>query len=392
MQRRKIKHLSTIQRPFALGITRAYITTSTDAINVLAGLLPLHIRTEEEAARQMLIQLHKPIAFAEENFTSEEYETKLTSDSIHPADYGVGIRLHVPPTEYRSPSSIVIYTDGSKIEGNVGSAFAVLQENSVIAQWKGHLANNNSVFQGEAVAIAQAIRYLLTHQILKATIKSDSLSAIYAISNPEHPSKIIRDIQQDLRKYQRHDIHLAWIKAHMGEYGNEVADTLAKEAAFGIAAEQIHIPWPHSHLKSALRLKAISKWQEEWDYSTTGRRTYYHISYITQDRCCGNPHLTRYISGHGPFPLYFERFKISDSSFCTCGELGSPEHYLEKCPLTEGLHIRFPSQNRQAFCKFLIKQRHLINKINKVMEKVKGLGITCARCSIHRHNVLMQST
>ncbi|XP_035214162.1 cytochrome P450 2U1-like [Stegodyphus dumicola] len=43
----------------------------------------------------------------------------------------------------------------------------------------------------------------------------------------------------------------------MGEYGNEVADTLAKEAAFGIAAEQIHIPWPHSHLKSALRLKAI---------------------------------------------------------------------------------------------------------------------------------------
>ncbi|XP_035232614.1 uncharacterized protein LOC118204395 [Stegodyphus dumicola] len=170
MQRRKIKHLSTIQRPFALGITRAYITTSTDAINVLAGLLPLHIRTEEEeAARQMLIQLHKPIAFAEENFTSEEYETKLTSDSIHPADYGVGIRLHVPPTEYRSPSSIVIYTDGSKIEGNVGSAFAVLQKNSVIAQWKGHLANNNSVFEGEAVAIAQAIRYLLTHQILKAT-------------------------------------------------------------------------------------------------------------------------------------------------------------------------------------------------------------------------------
>ncbi|XP_035230589.1 uncharacterized protein LOC118202514 [Stegodyphus dumicola] len=50
MRGRKVRHLSTIQRPFALSITRAYITTSTDAINALAGLLPLHIRVEKEAA------------------------------------------------------------------------------------------------------------------------------------------------------------------------------------------------------------------------------------------------------------------------------------------------------------------------------------------------------
>ncbi|KFM61114.1 Retrovirus-related Pol polyprotein from type-1 retrotransposable element R1 4, partial [Stegodyphus mimosarum] len=43
MQGRKIKQLYTIQRPFALGITRAYHTTSSNVLNVSAGLLPLHI-------------------------------------------------------------------------------------------------------------------------------------------------------------------------------------------------------------------------------------------------------------------------------------------------------------------------------------------------------------
>ncbi|XP_035229540.1 uncharacterized protein LOC118201531 [Stegodyphus dumicola] len=375
MQGRKVKHLSTIQRPFALSITRAYITTSSDSLNVLAGLLPLHIRTEEEAVRQLLVQLRRPITFDGEHYLPDDYEAKLKPFSIHPADYGVGVRLHIPPSVFRNSSSHVIYTDGSKIDDNVGSAFVAFRDNLPLAHWKGHLSMQNSVFQGEAVAIARAIRYLLTQNITQATINSDSLSVIHAIGNPEHSSPIIRDIQQDLRASPSFTIHIAWVKAHVGEYGNELADAYAKEAASGDADENISIPWPHSFLKRTLRLRAISKWQEEWDNSFTGRRTFYHLSYVSTDRCCGNAHLSRYISGHGPFPEFFARFGISDTNVCSCGELGSPEHYLANCPLTEGLHIRFPTQNRQAFCKLLVKQRHLIRKLNCVMEKVSSIGL-----------------
>ncbi|XP_035213748.1 uncharacterized protein LOC118187602 [Stegodyphus dumicola] len=238
----------------------------------------------------------------------------------------------------------------------------------------------NSVFQGEAVAIARAIRYLLTQNITQATINSDSLSVIHAIGNPEHSSPIIRDIQQDLRASPSFTIHISWVKAHVGEY-NELADVYAKEAASGDADENISISWPHSFLKRTLRLRAISKWQEEWDNSFTGRHTFYHLLYVSTDHCCGNAHLSCYISGHGPFPEFFARFGISDINVCSCGELGSPEHYLANCPLTEGLHIRFPTQNRQAFCKLLVKQRHLIRKLNCVMEKASSIGIDLCQVS-----------
>ncbi|XP_035211909.1 uncharacterized protein LOC118186033 [Stegodyphus dumicola] len=44
MGSREIKALSTIQRPFALNICKAYRTTATNAALVLTGLTPLHIK------------------------------------------------------------------------------------------------------------------------------------------------------------------------------------------------------------------------------------------------------------------------------------------------------------------------------------------------------------
>ncbi|XP_035224146.1 uncharacterized protein LOC118196789, partial [Stegodyphus dumicola] len=218
---------------------------------------PFCPETEEEAVRQLLVQLRRPITFDGEHYLPDDYEAKLKPFSIHPADYGVGVRLHIPPSVFHNSSSHVIYIDGSKIDDNVGSAFVAFRDNLPLAHWKGHLSMQNSVFQGEAVAIARAIRYLLTQNITQATINSDSLSVIHAIGNPEHSSPIIRDIQQDLRASPSFTIHIAWVKAHVGEYGNELADAYAKEAASGDADENISIPWPHSFLKRTLRLRAI---------------------------------------------------------------------------------------------------------------------------------------
>ncbi|KFM76600.1 hypothetical protein X975_22265, partial [Stegodyphus mimosarum] len=261
MQGRKVKHLNVIQRPFALGITRAYCTTSSDAINVLAGLLPLHIRVEEEAARQHILQLRKTVTFDDEVYSPEEYERNCCPLDVHPAAKGKGIYVTVNPNEYENNQShgLTVYTDGSKLDERVGCAYVARQQGNVIKKWKGQLRQYNSVFQSEAMAIAQAIHYLHTCQYSQATIKTDSLSTLYAIWNPDHSSKIIQEIQQALRNNQQYRVYLEWIKAHVGHEGNELADQLAKEATTEPINAQIVIPWPHSHLKRTLRLKAIGR-------------------------------------------------------------------------------------------------------------------------------------
>ncbi|XP_035232594.1 uncharacterized protein LOC118204371 [Stegodyphus dumicola] len=328
----------------------------------LAGLLPPHIRVEEEAARQHVLQLKRPVTFDEETYYPEDYETNVCPLNIHPAVKVKGVFVTINPTTTHRPGEFIMYTDGSRIDEKVGCAYVAMTHDTVNEQWKGQLRQNNSVFQSETVAIAKAIRYLHTHQHSHATIKTDSLSSLYAIWNPDHPSDIIQGIQKDLRENFPYRTKLEWIKAHAGHQGNELVDQLAKEAMTDPSSTQITIPWPHSFLKKTLRLKATGLWQSEWDSSATGWRTHYFIIYVDPSRNTANTQLVRFISGHGPFPEYFHKRSISHTSQCACGENGSPEHYLTSCPLTEGLHINLPQTNRQTFCKYMIKQRHLIKK------------------------------
>ncbi|XP_035209684.1 uncharacterized protein LOC118184140 [Stegodyphus dumicola] len=374
MQGRKIRHLSTVQRPFALNITKAYRPTSSSALNAVAGLLPLHIRIEEEAARQLVKQLKRPVTFDDELFLPEDFEPQATHLHIHPSTKGRGVRIKGITTVLEQPSDITVYTDGSKIDNKVGRAFIALCPPIIIHKWQGVLRDFNSIFQSEAIAMEQTIQYLQQKQIREATIQTDSLSVLHAINNAEHSSPTIASIQQRLRENNEQSYMLEWTKAHVGDYGNEMADSLAKDAALGGTSGPVNIPWPISHLKKSLRLHATSKWQEEWDQGETGRRTYYHLSYVDPGRTISNPQLIRYITGHGPFPEYFAKRGISETDICSCGEVGTPEHYVTTCPLTTGLHIPIPQTNRQAFCKFLIKQRHFIYKLTKVMDKLSALG------------------
>ncbi|XP_035227189.1 uncharacterized protein LOC118199436, partial [Stegodyphus dumicola] len=186
---------------------------------------------------------------------------------------------------------MTIYTDGSRLDERVGCAYVATKQDNAIEKWKGQLRQHNSVFQSEAVAIAQAIRYLHSHQHSHVTIKTDSLSSLYAIWNADHPSEIIQGIQRDLRSNPQYRTKLEWIKAHVGHYGNELADQLAKEATTDPPDAPIIIPWPHSYLKKTLRLRATGMWQNEWDQSTTGRRTHYFIGYVDTSRNVANAQL-----------------------------------------------------------------------------------------------------
>ncbi|KFM76920.1 Hypothetical protein in type-1 retrotransposable element R1DM, partial [Stegodyphus mimosarum] len=349
MQGRKVRHLASMQRPFLLNITKAFCTSPTNALNVLAGLPPLHLTVEREATYQLVAQLGRLATFQNETHDPKDFEIKLVRLQDHPAHHGEGVNVKIKQNINAAEDTTSYYTDGSRIDNSTGCAYVSIKNREQVGKWKGHLSPENSVFQSEAMAIARAIQEIIRQGQRDVTIFTDSLSSLHAILNPMHSSPLVAKIQRFLKDHSHLRIKLAWVKAHVGNVGNELADQLAKEAAQNIEAEEIQLSRPISWLKRRLIQAVNAKWQQVWDMGDTGRRAHYHLPKVNQDHLTANAQLVRFITGHGPFPAYFGKHGTADSDQCICGETGTPEHYVSACPLTAQWHLPIPETNTQAF-------------------------------------------
>ncbi|GBM64751.1 hypothetical protein AVEN_263278-1 [Araneus ventricosus] len=81
----------------------------------------------------------------------------------------------------------------------------------------------------EVIAIQQAVQYVRRNDLGQVKIISDSRSALMALSVVEEAREIISNIKEVIKEYKG-KITVTWIRAHMGNFGNERADQLAKEA------------------------------------------------------------------------------------------------------------------------------------------------------------------
>lgn len=53
------------------------------------------------------------------------------------------------------------------------------------------------------------------------------------------------------------------------------------------------------------------------------------------------------LTGHGPFPCYLNRLKITSSANCKCGNVGDADPYLFSCPLTSNYYLIKPLQQHE---------------------------------------------
>ncbi|GBO26262.1 hypothetical protein AVEN_72067-1 [Araneus ventricosus] len=83
-----------------------------------------------------------------------------------------------------------------------------------------------------------------------------------------------------------------------------------------------------------LKSTALSIWQDNWDNGETDRSTHDVVTSVSNKPVGWNREDIMFVTGHGPFPSYLQRFNLRTHDNCSCREKGDPIHYATKCRFT----------------------------------------------------------
>ncbi|KAJ5144461.1 reverse transcriptase [Penicillium atrosanguineum] len=249
---------------------------------------------------------------------------------------------------------LILYTDGSGIEGRIGAAAIVdLEEQHAHSQMGDD--STSTVYAAELHAIEMALALVLESKEpwakqaeIGLVIFADSQAALKALRRPRMPSGQVylagcldliwrlsgRGIRTELR----------WIPAHQGVIGNEIVDQHAKEAAREPDGPQN----PHNrHIRLAaatkrrVRNEAKIEWERTWAKETTSRPTRRLIGTPTKKtleywsglRKATASILMQLRTGRIGLGAYLSRINRRESARCDC-DLGNQTvtHILLECP------------------------------------------------------------
>ena len=212
-----------------------------------------------------------PLGIPSEQFNPTFYYIKISKDTLHPS---LALQSIISEGDFSGHQRI--FTDGSKMDSGVGSAFCVFNQNDLIFAWKATLCKKNSVYQAELTAIYETLKWISdSPQPLATQILIDSLSSLLALQNMETTDGLVARIKQLLQEiFTKVQIHFSWVRGHTGIQGNELADQLARVAAQDSSQLPIFVLFPTSFLKYKLPQKQQQDWQHHWDVINKGRYTH----------------------------------------------------------------------------------------------------------------------
>ncbi|GBN41999.1 hypothetical protein AVEN_93178-1 [Araneus ventricosus] len=96
------------------------------------------------------------------HFDHESYEQPSPPSTIHPALFSLEDRISHGGQVPSNRTPIEVYTDGSKINDQTGSAFCAIANEAITKAWKAKLSPANTVFQAEMLALKAAIEWANT--------------------------------------------------------------------------------------------------------------------------------------------------------------------------------------------------------------------------------------
>ncbi|GBM96342.1 hypothetical protein AVEN_182476-1 [Araneus ventricosus] len=239
-------------------------------------------------------------------------------------------------------AAFAIYTDGSKINSQVGAAFCTFGPDGD-GEHLYRLNDHCSVFQAELTALHQALRWKRSNWPSEHFhIFSDSLSSLKAINKLRPKNNLVEDV----RNLCDNSISLHWVKAHIGVAGNEAADRAAKRASEKPDID-IHLGVPERSFRTTLRKLLHAEWQIRWNTDRNGRFTQQLLKEVKPSRCISNTYISQLVTNHGLCPQYLKRFNLKNCN-CRCGEDTQDDvpHYVFSCPLTSHLRTSIKRDTR----------------------------------------------
>ncbi|GBO08685.1 hypothetical protein AVEN_125738-1 [Araneus ventricosus] len=182
----QIKRLHTIQRVFLIKLLRTYRTTTTQAVNVLSGIPPLHITIKMEYLRLKIWTCRsRRLDGVIHLFKLDKFE-KLSE-----------IPLNTRVLELRDKvqdSNFEVHTVGSKVDGGVRFSVCILHgeiQHKIICK---KLEPQNTVVQAELLALCEAVDWAIENKN-KINIYTDSRSSIETLKSYGSRSKFVISIK-----------------------------------------------------------------------------------------------------------------------------------------------------------------------------------------------------
>ena len=175
----------------------------------------------------------------------------------------------------------------------------------------------------------------------RATIYTDISLTIYSLKNPRNHKSLIHKIREKVIALEEHKwkIQLTWVKAHVGLYGNEIADKLAKEAATDRSLQACYDKIPKSVILNELRDESRAKWEIEWHNTNNGKVTKWFFPYVRdrlKTKLNVSSSFTAVLTGHVKTKAYLQRFHIIENSTCPCNKSEqSIDQLLYECDLVK---------------------------------------------------------
>ena len=220
-----------------------------------------------------------------------------------------------------------VYTDGSAVEavreGGGGVYIKYQEETANIRVPTGRISTN---FNAEAEALKAAALDLtqnLGRVKPKVVIFTDALSVLQTLQNPK--KKDLNELVTALIRLAGHRaVTLQWIPAHCGIQGNEIADSLAREAG---QLEQVESEITYADERTLIKSKLSRKWNQEHP-SYNQHDGYYSLERSEQVL------LFRLRTGHNRLNDHMYRvLRIGRSVMCPCNTAPmTSAHVLQECP------------------------------------------------------------
>lgn len=233
----------------------------------------------------------------------------------------------------------IIFSDASRDDNsNVGAAFICFDKNySATIRRKVKLPSHTSVYQAEQYAIFMAVKAIDKFNLEGSiTIASDCLSVLTNLK-ANCSSDPIHNLIVKHARASRCNITFRWVKAHCGIYGNECADSLAKEALTS-PDTSIQLPFSWNHLKRELSKEAHDMWKSMWlDTPTASHIKQFFNDFIDHSKThiIFNVYNAAIYSGNCYTKVNLAVVSHSSDILCECDNLSPQDvrHVLTECSL-----------------------------------------------------------